>query len=68
LTVIEKFEENADVQYALVLLTPDDIGYEVADATKPEEERDLRLRARQNVIFELGYFVGARTLEGFLYL
>jgi predicted nucleotide-binding protein len=38
------------VSYAVVLLTPDDIG---ASKNKPEE---LKPRARQNVIFELGYF------------
>lgn len=57
LTVIEKFEENADVSYALVLLTPDDVLLEASDIDKPEAERNLLLRARQNVIFELGYFV-----------
>jgi predicted nucleotide-binding protein len=37
----------------VVLLTPDDIGY------LSGEERAPRLRARQNVIFELGFFVGS---------
>jgi predicted nucleotide-binding protein len=52
-TVIEKFEAHSDVAYAIVLLTGDDIGG-LADS-KPEE---LRLRARQNVILELGFFIG----------
>jgi predicted nucleotide-binding protein len=48
-TIIEKFEECADaVDIALVLLTPDDLGGPGADVLG---------RARQNVIFELGYFV-----------
>lgn len=51
-TTIEKFEKNADVEYAIILLTPDDVGY---PKNKPEEARS---RARQNVILELGYFVG----------
>ena len=51
-TVIEKFERNADVEYAVVLLTPDDTGY---PKSTPDQER---LRARQNVILELGYFIG----------
>lgn len=51
-TIIEKFEKNSDVEYAVILLTADDIGY-VKD--KPDE---ARARARQNVILELGYFVG----------
>lgn len=51
-TIIEKLEANADVDYALVLLTPDDVG---AGASKKD---DLKPRARQNVILELGYFFG----------
>ena len=51
-TIIEKFEGHADVDFAVVLLTPDDVGH---PASVPE---DSRPRARQNVIFELGYFVG----------
>ncbi|HKZ87824.1 MAG TPA: TIR domain-containing protein, partial [Candidatus Bathyarchaeia archaeon] len=58
LTIIEKLEEYADVGYALILLTPDDVGLEIAELEKPEEERKYQPRARQNVIFELGYFVG----------
>jgi predicted nucleotide-binding protein len=52
-TIIEKFEEYADVGFAVVLLTADDRGATMAqpyDAQKP--------RARQNVILELGYFLG----------
>lgn len=52
-TIIEKFEEESDVGFAVVLLTPDDVG---GIAKIP---RKLRSRARQNVIFELGYFAGA---------
>jgi predicted nucleotide-binding protein len=52
-TVIEKFEDHAEVQFAIVILTPDDIG---RLATDPETSG--RLRARQNVIFEMGYFIG----------
>ena len=51
-TLIEKFESKADVGFAVVLLTPDDIGY---DKNKPNEAAG---RARQNVVLELGYFVG----------
>lgn len=51
-TIIEKFEDYADVTFAVVLLTPDDMG-----ALK-EQHRDLKLRARQNVVFEFGYFIG----------
>jgi DNA-binding MarR family transcriptional regulator len=51
-TIIEKFEESAaDVDGAVVLLTPDD-QWQVDGSNE-----ELR-RARQNVIFELGYFYG----------
>lgn len=58
LTIIEKFEKNADVKYAFVLLTPDDYGFKADELKKPENERVGEFRARQNVIFELGYFIG----------
>jgi predicted nucleotide-binding protein len=51
-TVIEKFEIHSAVSFAVVLLTADDLG-----AAKSEQTA-LRPRARQNVVFELGYFVG----------
>jgi predicted nucleotide-binding protein len=51
-TVIEKFSDYSDVHFAIVLLTADDIGKE---KSSPE---DLKPRARQNVIFELGFFLG----------
>ena len=50
-TVIEKFEENADVGFAVVLLTPDDVGGLASGG-------ELKPRARQNAILELGYFIG----------
>lgn len=53
LTIIEKFEKHSDVKYAVVLLTPDDIG-----ALKDNESPQFYDRARQNVIFELGFFYG----------
>jgi CheY-like chemotaxis protein len=53
LTVIEKFEKYAaDIDVAFVLLTPDDIGNSVRRGTPSQ------LRARQNVVLELGYFCG----------
>ncbi|MCI4056941.1 nucleotide-binding protein [Bacillus cereus] len=55
-TIIEKFEAHSDVKYAFVLLTPDDIGCSVNDKDQPVE--DYKFRARQNVIFELGFFIG----------
>lgn len=50
LTLIEKFEKYSSVEYAIVLLTPDDIG------ALYEPTPNYSFRARQNVIFELGFF------------
>ena len=53
-TIIDKFEEEArDVGYAVVILTPDDEG------RLRNSEADMSARARQNVIFELGFFAAA---------
>ena len=52
-TLIEKFEQHAQkAAFAVILLTPDDVGAVVG------EEDNLKPRARQNVILELGYFLG----------
>lgn len=49
-TIIDKFETNADeIAFAVVLLTPDDIGKSVSST-------EYKNRARQNVIYELGFF------------
>jgi predicted nucleotide-binding protein len=50
-TIIEKFEDFSDVDFALVLFSPDDEG-------KSIEEEILHKRPRQNVVFELGFFIG----------
>ena len=51
-TIIEKFEKNSsEAGFAIVLLTTDDEG-------KAKTEKEYRFRARQNVIFEMGYFMG----------
>lgn len=49
-TIIEKVETYSDVCYAVILLTPDDFGGKIG--------RSPKNRARQNVILELGYFIG----------
>lgn len=58
LTVIEKFEKHSDVGYAFILLTPDEVAYLAAEQAKPDQDRVREYRARPNVIFEFGYFVG----------
>ena len=55
-TLIEKFEEHAQAAFAVILLTPDDVGKIVG-------EEELKPRARQNVILELGYFLGVLGRE-----
>lgn len=50
-TIIEKFNDNSDVEFAVALLTPEDAGSLSGDT-------QLSPRARQNVIFELGFFIG----------
>lgn len=57
-TIIEKFEHHADVGFAFIIMTPDEIAYLVGDDAKPDSERQKQYRARQNVIWEFGYFVG----------
>lgn len=57
-TVIEKFEKYSDVGYAFILLTPDEVAYIKSQARLPDHERINEIRARPNVIFEFGYFVG----------
>ena len=49
-TVMEKIETHGDVGFAVVLLTPDDEGCVKGGTPEP--------RARQNVLLELGYFLG----------
>ena len=50
-TLIEKFTDYSNVGFAIVILTGDDLG-------KTIDAPDLQKRSRQNVIFELGYFIG----------
>lgn len=50
-TIIEKFEKHSDVRAAICLFTEDDLG-------RVKTGKDLKARARQNVVFEAGYFIG----------
>lgn len=53
-TIIEKFERAAaEAAFAIVIASSDDVG-----AVKGQAAEALAPRARQNVIFELGYFIG----------
>ena len=50
--ILKKFRDYSEVGFAAVLLTGDDRGGLATD-----EPSAYMLRARQNVIFELGYFL-----------
>ena len=52
-TIIEKFEANSDVGFAVVLLSPDDMAYPVS-----ADHESAKPQARPNVLLELGYFAG----------
>jgi predicted nucleotide-binding protein len=52
-TIIEKFEAYADVGFAVVLLAPDDSLF-----AAPQADAKLVQRTRQNVVLELGFFIG----------
>ncbi len=52
-TIIEKFEHHAaGASFVVAILTADDVG-------RAESEGPEKARARQNVVFEAGYFIGA---------
>ncbi len=55
-TIVEKLEFYSNTNYAIVLFTPDDIG-------KGAKEDSLNPRARQNVVLELGFFIGKLKRE-----
>lgn len=51
--LMEKLETSAaGTGFAVVLLTADDLG-------RAKSEEDLKKRGRQNVVFEMGFFMGA---------
>ena len=50
-TIIQRLDRESDVVFAIILLTPDDHGGPRGGSEK------LKVRARQNVIFEYGYFI-----------
>ena len=53
-TIIEKIERcSDDAGFAIVLITPDDVG-----GLEGEADDERNPRPRQNVVFELGYFMG----------
>jgi predicted nucleotide-binding protein len=63
-TIIEKIESYSDVGFALVLYTPCDVG-KLKDVAPTQE---MKPRARQNVVWEHGYFIGKLGRERVLAL
>jgi predicted nucleotide-binding protein len=62
-TIIEKIEANSDVNAAIVLFSADDYGFK-----KSEDCSKAKLRPRQNVIFEMGLFIGKLGRENVICL
>lgn len=67
-TIIEKFETNAaEANFAVILLSCDDMAVSNKDLEREAKERDFKAqykpRARQNVIYEMGYFTGKLDRE-----
>lgn len=58
-TIIEKFEANSNVGAAICLFTADDIGRSASETSGKD-------RARQNVVFETGYFIGKLGRENII--
>lgn len=57
-TLIKKFTDYSDVDFAIVIISADDYGY--SKNNKPSEKK---FRARQNVVFELGFFIAKLGFE-----
>lgn len=60
-SIINKLETYSDVRCAIILMTSDDKG-------KAKEEKLYKDRARQNVIFEAGYFIGKLEAQNVILL
>lgn len=62
-TIIEKFTDYSNVSFALILLSADDVAF-----PKTDKVENAKFRARQNVILELGFFLGKLGREKVLVL
>lgn len=52
ISILDKLNKYSDVDCAIALFTADDVGSE------KEKKKELKWRARQNVVFEAGLFLG----------
>lgn len=59
--ILEKLEHYTNVDFAIVLYTPCDLG-------KAKNDEELKARARQNVVFEHGYLIGKLGRENVAFL
>lgn len=71
-TIIDKLESNAEnIQFAIILLSGDDLAASIKDLEGVKDEdvgKRLEKRARQNVVFEMGYFAGKLGRSKLFYL
>ena len=64
LTLIQKFQSHANAPFAVVLFTPDDVGAsKKMFETAADKASAVQARVRQNVLIELGYFIGKLGLD-----
>ena len=61
--IVDHFNDYADVEFAVVLLSPDDYVY-----AKSEEATKRKLKPRQDVVFELGFLLGKLSKDKVLVL
>ena len=71
-TIIEKFESNAQkINFAVILLSADDLTAsvrELAGVNNEDVKARLSFRARENVVFEMGYFAGKLNRSNVFFL
>lgn len=64
-SILTKFREEGDcAAFAVVLMTPDDLGHLRPELLPPGSAPPAAaMRSRQNVIFEMGFFIGQLGVE-----
>ncbi len=64
-SILTKFKEEGDAAaFAVILMTPDDLGHLRPELLPPCSTAPLAtMRPRQNVIFEMGFFIGQLGVE-----
>jgi predicted nucleotide-binding protein len=68
-TIVEKLETYSDVDFAFVIITPDDMGSLYLGKKHGQDTTGkLNFRARQNVILEFGYFIAKLGRKKVCYL